>query len=103
MSAFTIACKDIENAAIERDVVIAVQRFLGSLGEPERAQLPWGLFALPLANIGHLALWSLHLSKDGPGTEDIKAGPIYGQTVELLKRAAARLAEMRQIDAARND
>ena len=100
MPAFTSACAAIKNATVERDVVAAVQRFLGSLSEPERVQLPWGLVALPLANVGHLALWSLHLDKDGPGTEDIKAGPIYGQTVAVFKSAAARLAEIRQIDAA---
>ena len=96
MSAFSVACDGIKAAGSERDVVVAVQRFLASLTQSERDQLPWGLLARPLANVGDVALWTLQLVAEQVGVDEMLPGPTYGQTVEIFKRAAARLVEIRR-------
>ena len=98
MSAFRVACDGIESAEAEREVLVAVQRFLAALPQSERDQLPWGMLARPLANVGDIALWTLQLVTDHLDVEDTSPGRTYGQTVEVFKRAAARLVELRRAD-----
>lgn len=98
MSSFLDACSAIEHAGVEREVVVAVQRFLAAVPESERAHLPWGLYAQPVANVGDLALWTFELDRDRSGTENSGGGPAYGQAVEVFKRATARLVEIRRLD-----
>ena len=94
MPPFSDACEAIEQASTERDVVIAVQRFFASIPAEERAQLPWGLFGKPIANVGDVALWAVHLVRDSI-VDATQPGPAHGQAAEILKRASSRLVTLR--------
>src|SRR6478735_3805037 len=68
-------------------VIETLQRYLGSLSDLERSQLPWGLQA-HLDTPAQVALWASHMRN----ARDATPGPTYGRMSKLLSEAATRLA-----------
>jgi hypothetical protein len=70
-------------------VIESLQRYVGSLSDLERADLPWGLHA-QLDTPAQVALWASHM-RNG---RDAAPGPTYGRMSKLLSEAASRLAAL---------
>ena len=79
----------VREAASASAVIECLQRYLGSLSDLQRSDLPWGLHA-QLDTPAQVALWASHMRN----ARDSRPGPTYGRMSKLLSEAATRLAAL---------
>lgn len=84
---FTEILEAVRQAHSASVVIESLQRFVGSLSDLQRSELPWGLQA-ELDTPSQVALWALHMRK----APDAAPSPTYGRMSKLLSEAAMRLA-----------
>jgi hypothetical protein len=83
----------VQDAPSAPAVIESLQRYLASLSDLQRADLPWGLPA-QLDTPAQVALWASHMRN----ARDATPSPTYGRLSKLLSEAATRLASLAATD-----